>query len=276
VRALVDSGSTHCFVHDTTAQRLGLVPLAQPGLSVGVANGDRVACTGLCPAVLVQIGGEHFRIDFYVITLGGYEVVLGCQWLRTLGPILWDFDRLSMSFWWGDHRVSWRGIDAPGGTHIRTIDNGDLMQLIAEFAAVFAEPKGLPPPRRADHRIHLLPGTPSVAVRPYRYPQLLKDEIEKQCADMLLQGIIRPSTSPFSSPVLLVRKKDDTWRFCVDYRALNAKTVKDKFPIPVVDELLDELRGARFFTKLDLRSGYHQVRVTSRIFCCANDINYMN
>lgn len=126
---------------------------------------------------------------------------------------------------------------------------------------MFEEPTGLPLTRECDHRIHLLPNTAPVAVCPYRYPQLQKDELELQCDAMLCQGIIRPSTTAFSAPVLLVKKHDNTWRFCVDYRALNERTIKDKFPFPVVEELLDELHGARYFTKLDLRSGYHQVRV---------------
>jgi hypothetical protein len=133
--------------------------------------------------------------------------------------------------------------------------------LLKSYSGIFEELRGLPPQRTHDHHIHLMSGTPPIAVRPYHYPQLLKDEVERQCTDMLAQGVIRPSTSPFSSPVLLVKKADSSWRFYVDYQALNEKTVKDKIPIPVVDELLDELKGARFFTKIDLRSGYHQVRM---------------
>jgi hypothetical protein len=137
----------------------------------------------------------------------------------------------------------------------------DLQTLLTEFESVFSEPTTLPPRRALDHSITLDNTAQPVNSRPYRYSPLQKDEIERQVAEMIRAGVVMPSMSPFASPVLLVKKKDGSWRFCVDYRKLNSLTIKNKFPLPIVDELLDELAGTKFFSKLDLRAGYHQIRM---------------
>lgn len=136
-----------------------------------------------------------------------------------------------------------------------------IQQVLNKYAEVFQDSKKLPPHMVFDHAITLLPDATLVNSRPYRYSPTQKDEIERQVSEMIEAGIVTPSMSPFASPVLLVNKKDGSWRFYVDYRKLNSITVKSKFPMPIVDELLDELASTSLFSKLDLKSGYHQIRM---------------
>jgi hypothetical protein len=133
--------------------------------------------------------------------------------------------------------------------------------ILDRYSLAFQEPADLPPQRSFDHSIPLIPGAVPIQKKPYRYAPSQKDELERQIKDMLDRGVIQPSTSPYASPVILVKKKDGGWRMCVDYRYLNELTVKNRYPLPIVDELLDELHGTRWFTKLDLRSGYHQIQL---------------
>jgi hypothetical protein len=260
--ALLDFGSTHNFVDLATANRAGIKLGGRSGLKVAVANGDRVHSSGCCRNMSIVIGNESFIVDCYGLALGSYKMVLGVQWLESLGPMLWDFTRRLLSFVHNGHQVCWATTDAMAGALTLLATEGDIMEdLLLCYEGLFATPTGLPPQRSRCHQIRLLPGTPSVVVRPYRYAHGQKAELERQCIDFLRQWVIRPSSSACSAPVLLVKKGDETWRLCVDYRALNSAIVKDKFLIPVVEKLLDELRGIEFFTKLDLRLGYHQVRM---------------
>jgi hypothetical protein len=212
--ALLDSGSTTNFINADLCAHLQLATSPRPVLQVLVANGDGVPCQGVTHNVPLSIDIEAFSISCFGITLGSFDLTLGYDFLRALGPIPWDFARHRMTFTRGDHRVTWLGVGASANTEpsvraaLTPAGRPLLDRLLDQFGSIFEEPRGLPPARPYDHRIHLLPGTAPVAVRSYRYPHLQKDELERQCAEMPGQGIIRPSTSPFSAPVLLVRKTD--------------------------------------------------------------------
>jgi len=229
--ALLDSGSSHSFISETAARRTGLPISARPRMTATVANGEQVACPGVLRQVPFSVQGDVFRTDLFVMPLAGYDVVLGAQWLGTLGPVTWDFQRRTMSFTQQGRTICWPCVQGAATAAIcsTTASASLLDELLHSFDSVFAEPQGLPPPRSRDHGITLQPDAQPVAVRPYRYTATHKDELERQCAVMLSQGLIRRSSSAFSSPVL-VKKADGSWRFCVHYRALKAITVKTCSP----------------------------------------------
>ena len=119
----------------------------------------------------------------------------------------------------------------------------------------------MPPVREVEFSIDLMPGTGPIAKAPYRMAPAEMKELKTQLEDLLDKGFIRPSMSPWGAPVLFVKKKDGSMRLCIDYRELNAVSVKNKYPLPRIDDLFDQLRGASVFSKIDLRSGYHQIRI---------------
>jgi hypothetical protein len=130
------------------------------------------------------------------------------------------------------------------------------------FPDVFPEElPGMPPDREVELVIDLLPGTAPISKRPYRMSVEELKELKKQLAELQEVGYIRPSSSPWGAPVLFVQKKDGSQRMCVDYRSLNDVTVKNKYPLPSIEDLFDQMRGARVFSKIDLRSGYHQMKI---------------
>jgi hypothetical protein len=155
----------------------------------------------------------EFHVDLYVMPLAGYDVVLGTHWMATLGPIVWYLAAWTMAFQQGGRDVCWCGVAPPSPPEVHSVVSTNSL---LDGLLVFTEPTGLPPARACNHRIVLKAGALPVAVRPYRYPAAHKDELKRQCVAMIEQGIVRRSDSAFSSPVLLVKKLDGSWRFYVD------------------------------------------------------------
>ncbi|XP_026399186.1 uncharacterized protein LOC113295041 [Papaver somniferum] len=242
--------------------------------------------------VLIDSGSTHNFLHPYIATKHGFStkpsgtalnvmVVLGVQWLQTLGEHmkfhLHNTDYLLVG---NSSALIMLMNSSPLQRFLDCAHNGFLLQLtpnlsttpsgmiptevselLFRYSDIFEPPSSLPPSRDHDHRISLLPNTAPVNVRPYKYPHFQKAEIEKIVSELKQAGFIRQSSNPYSSPVLLVQKKDNSWRIYVDYRALNKVTVNDRFLIPVVDELIDEMNGAIIFSKVDMRFGFHQIRL---------------
>ncbi|CAJ2649147.1 unnamed protein product [Trifolium pratense] len=287
VVVLIDSGASHNFISPNLATALGLKVKQVTEKKIKLGDGHKVVSKGICENLSLLMGGLEVRVDALVLELGGLVVVLGVSWLCTLGKVLMDWKSLTMQFWHQGKSVilqgqgrnqekqcylnsflanrrdaeEWWLKSTQQEQNVEVGVNTGLQPLLNKFTAIFQDNIQLPPMRSQAHQIKLFPDHGAVNVRPYRYPHHQKEEIERQIKELLEAGVIRQSMSAFSSPVILVKKKDNSWRMCVDYRALNKATVPDKYPIPIVDELLDELFGATVFSKIDLKSGYHQIRV---------------
>ena len=133
---------------------------------------------------------------------------------------------------------------------------------VSDFPDVFPEElPGLPPQREIEVAIDVVPGASPASIAPYRMAPVELKELKLQLQELLEKRFIRPSVSPWGAPVLVVKKKDGTLRLCIDYRQLNKLTIKNKYPLPRIDDLFDQLKGAIIFSKIDLRSGYHQLRI---------------
>jgi len=286
---LIDSGSSHSFVSSSFLQTVGIQPIDAPPKNVKMANGQVLLSNKMVPHMEWWCQGHTLTADMRVLDLSVYDAILGYDWLKTRSPMICQWDKKIIEFEENGHKVTLKGIQPvqhtisciSAASLIKSCKGNDIWAfavlsaepstppelpseiatLLQEYADVFAKPTTLPPSRVYDHTIPLLPNTTPVNSRPYRYSPLHKTEIERQVKDLLAAGLITQSTSPFAFPVLLVLKKDGTWRFCVDYRKLNELTIKNRFPLPVIEEILDELAGTQFFTKLDMSAGFHQIRM---------------
>ncbi|XP_019240631.1 PREDICTED: uncharacterized protein LOC109220626 [Nicotiana attenuata] len=238
VQVLVDGGSTHNFVQPRAAKYLQLSIDSISPVTVMVGSGHRLRCEGVARQTTLLLQGSTVVEDFYVLPFEGSDVVLGVSWLAKLGPVLTNYATREFEFNWNGCRVKWQGepsIDIQpiqlhslrrmaatdaiasffhqemlcGEVASVVAPTAELASLLDSFEDVFQKPVGLPPSRAQDHAIHLIPGAQPVNVKPYRYPYFQKQIMEQLVADMLKEGVIRASRSPFSSPVLLIRVKPE-------------------------------------------------------------------
>nr|AAM00970.1 Putative retroelement [Oryza sativa Japonica Group]ABB47126.1 retrotransposon protein, putative, Ty3-gypsy subclass [Oryza sativa Japonica Group] len=273
---LFDSGATHSFI---SKKFVGMHGLRKEELSTPMrvhTPGNSSTSVSFSPSVLIEIQRSPFLANLILLESKDLDVILGMDWLTKFKGVIDCANRtVTLTNEKGEtvvykspdspkQGVSLNQIEAeiPVDTVEKNLRKLEDIPIVCEYPEVFPEDlTTMPPKREIEFRIDLAPGTAPIYKRPYRMAANELAEVKKQVDEQLQKGYIRLSTSPWGAPVIFVEKKDKTKRMCVDYRALNEVTIKNKYPLPRIDDLFDQLKGAKVFSKIDLRSGYHQLRI---------------
>nr|KYP69684.1 Transposon Ty3-I Gag-Pol polyprotein [Cajanus cajan] len=272
---LYDSSVTHSFISNDYVQQLQLsVSSLETNLIVSTLTNKFVVANKVCLDCPLFINDRKFLVSLIYLPLSQLDVMLGMNWLSynhvlrncaEKSVIFSDSKDLSILLSKPISRFSW--VKVQGYLILSSMEAKEEVNLkniavVQNFPEVFPNDiPGLPPDSQIEFSIDLMPRTVPISMAPYIMSPSELAELKKQLEELLEKQFIRPSVSPWGAPVLLVKKKDGSFRLCVDYRQLNKFTIKNKYPLPRIDDLMDQLRGATMFSKIDLRSGYHQIKV---------------
>ncbi|KAI3715133.1 hypothetical protein L6452_22102 [Arctium lappa] len=248
-RVLFDTGASFSFIYVLFRQNIAMpTTCLEDALVVEIANGSQILIRDVLRKCTLGIEGRDFPIDF-----GEVVVIYGEKRKGDVAIITMTKARKCL-------------VKGCSSFLVYVIDAKleklklEVVKIVCEFPDVFLDDlPGLPPDRQVEFRIDLVPGATPVARSPYRFAPAKMQEMMAQLQELLEKGFVRPSSLPWGAPVLFVQKKDGTMRMCIDYRELNKATMKNKYPLPRIDDFFDQLQGAGCFSKINLHSGYHQV-----------------
>jgi hypothetical protein len=208
--------------------------------------------------------GVDFLANLVVLKSWGIDVILGVNWLGSCDGVIQCRKKSVLLNSPQGERIEYVGTPSTNYGTVNSVEGKALedIRVVNEFPDVFPEDlPGMPPDRDIEFSIELIPGIAPISKRPYRMDVKDLAELKKQIEELLSKGFIRPSSSPWGAPTLFVNKKDGSRRLCIDYQSLNEVTIKDKYPLPQIEDLFDQMRGAKVFSKIDLISGYHQLKI---------------
>ncbi|GJS32166.1 reverse transcriptase domain-containing protein [Tanacetum coccineum] len=291
---LFDTGADRSFVSYAFSKYIDIYPTTlDTNYSVELADDKSLTTSTILKGCTLNLQNHLFKIDLLPIELGIFDVIVRMDWMDKHRAEVVSYEKYIRVPYRNDMLIiqgERSGIKSESRleviSSIRTqkyIDQGcqvfliqmmkakkteiserqiEDVPVVRDFPEVFPEDlPGLPPTRQVEFHIELIPGAAPVTRAPYRLAPAEMKELAEQLKELSDKGFIRPSSSPWGAPILFVKKKDGSFRMCIDYRELNKLTVKNRYPLPRIDDLFDQLQGSSIYSKIDLRSGYHQLRV---------------